>query len=534
MKNLKELDIFKQNPDNKITGEAIENPPQDVPVYLIHDIFFGESLKLYTDPAQPDNSALVLNQDYICTQEDSIATEQAEKDCFRAVIFKAAYIKVYADYWVYGDTVSAKAYNDVVNIATDNSAKVDNMLASFNDLKNTTEEHIRATQAHEASADIVPDRIVMRTAAGSIHTPEATDDSDAVPYGMLKAVDDKVEAALSKIKNEASKRFADIQTVTKKIIAQTQVISAADFLPEGVTWDDATDTQKQDAEQSFTAHMQKTDAYHNVLRNQNGSIIVPEAQTDYEAANRITVADIVNARIASLIDNAPEELDTLKELADALKNNQSGIASINTALTNRYTKQEADKKFVMKEPGKGLSSNDYTNEEKQKLASINLEGEGLATTLFVQEHVKTKLHTCLFNYFKNTHYIQYPNKPNPEQIPLLKDVIESFPDYRWAVVDYHGCFFRAVGGNASVFNSGIQAESLPNIMGSFAVYSGGITSVNGVFTKNNYGSYWYSGGSANYSNTAYFEASHSNPIYGRSSHVTPENHTIKYWQIVNM
>ena len=235
-----------------------------------------------------------------------------------------------------------------MNIATDNSAKVDNMLTSFNDLKNTTEEHIRATQAHEASADIVPDKIVMRTATGSIHIPEATDDTDAVPYSMLKAVDNKVDAALSKIKKEESERFADIQTVTKKITAQTQAVSAADFLPDGITWDDATDTQKQAAEQSFTAHMQKTESYHSVLRNQNGSIIVPEAQSDLEAANRKTVTDIVNARIASLIDKAPEELDTLKELADALKNNQSGITAINTALTNRYTKQETDEKFVAK------------------------------------------------------------------------------------------------------------------------------------------------------------------------------------------
>lgn len=455
MKNLKELDIFKQNPDNKITGEAIENPPQDVPVYLIHDIFFGESLKLYTDPAQPDNSALVLNQDYICAQEDSIATEQAEKDCFRAVIFKAPYTKVYADYWVYGDTVSAKAYNDVVNIAANNSAKVDNMLASFNDLKNTTEEHIRATQAHEASADIVPDRIVMRTAAGSIHTPAATDDNDAVPYSMLKVIDNKVEATLSKIRKEEAGRLADVQNISKKITAQTQAASAADFLPDGITWDDATDTQKQDAEQSFTAHMQKTDAYHNVLRNQNGSIIVPEAQTDYEAANRKTVADIVNARISSLIDNAPEELDTLKELADALKNNQSGIASINTALTNRYTKQEADEKFVQKEVGKGLSSNDYTTEEKQKLASINAQSGGVPAIELIIKILQNG-------------YVQWPSMPTPEQAGLI------FPGYRWAEVDYNGAFFRAKGKNALSFDAGEQGDAtreiyggLPDIYGDF-------------------------------------------------------------------
>ncbi|WP_428769286.1 hypothetical protein V1L52_10020 [Treponema sp. HNW] len=348
MKNLKELDIFKQNPDNKITAEILDNPPQDVPVHLIHDIFFGESLKLYTDPAQPENSALVLNQDYICAQEDSIATEQAEKDCFRAVIFKAAYTKVYADYWVYGDTVSAKAYNDVVSIAAESSEKVDILEVQLADLTKKTKEHIEATGVHEASADITPDRIVMRTADGTIRTAPANEDTDAVPYNMLKAVDHKVDTALSKIATEETERLTDIQTATKKVSAKIPAVSAADFLPDEVDWNTADEVQKEAARQALDAHIQKTDAYHNVLRNQNGSIIVPDAQTDLEAANRKTVIDTVNARITALIDNAPEELDTLNELAAALKNNQSGIAAINTALTNRYTKQESDEKFVAK------------------------------------------------------------------------------------------------------------------------------------------------------------------------------------------
>lgn len=506
MKNLKELDIFKQNPDNKITGEAIENPPQDIPVYLIHDIFFGESLKLYTDPAQPENSVLVLNQDYICAQEDSIATEQAEKDCFRAVIFKAAYTKVYADYWVYGDTVSAKAYNDVVNIAAESSEKVDTLEVQFADLVKKTKEHIEATGVHEASADIAPDRIVMRTADGTIRTAPANEDTDVVPYSMLKTVDSKVDTALSKIKTEETLRLADIQAVTEKITAQTQAVSAADFLPDEFDWDTADEIQKEAARQALNVHIQKTDAYHNVLRNQNGSIIVPTAQTDLEAVNRKTVVDTVNARIASLIDNAPEELDTLKELADALKNNQSGIAAINTALSNRYTKQETDEKFIRQEPGKGLSSNDYTTEEKQKLASINVQSGGLSAT------------DIIIKILQNG-YIQWPGMPTPEAAGL------NFPGYRWAEVDYNGAFFRAKGSGALPFDGGEQGDAIRNITGSF-IHGFGLTA-NGCFSKAPT-ALLGAGNAGLASGLLYFNASDVVPTADENR---PRNRTIVIWRL---
>ena len=42
----------------------------------------------------------------------------------------------------------------------------------------------------------------------------------------------------------------------------------------------------------------------------------------------------------------------------------------NVDFSNYYNKTEADEKFVAKETGKGLSTNDYTNDEKTKLAGI--------------------------------------------------------------------------------------------------------------------------------------------------------------------
>lgn len=62
----------------------------------------------------------------------------------------------------------------------------------------------------------------------------------------------------------------------------------------------------------------------------------------------------VRALISTLVDSAPETLDTLKELATALGNDPNFAATIATQLGQKVDKIE----------GKQLSTNDYTTEEK--------------------------------------------------------------------------------------------------------------------------------------------------------------------------
>ena len=68
----------------------------------------------------------------------------------------------------------------------------------------------------------------------------------------------------------------------------------------------------------------------------------------------------VNNKFASIVDSAPETLDTLKELSDALGNDPNFATTIATQIGGK----------VDKVSGKGLSSNDYTTNEKNKLAGI--------------------------------------------------------------------------------------------------------------------------------------------------------------------
>lgn len=68
----------------------------------------------------------------------------------------------------------------------------------------------------------------------------------------------------------------------------------------------------------------------------------------------------IEQAIAELIGSAPEALDTLYELAEALGNDPEFATTVMTMINGKVDKID----------GKGLSTEDYTTEEKQKLASI--------------------------------------------------------------------------------------------------------------------------------------------------------------------
>ena len=75
--------------------------------------------------------------------------------------------------------------------------------------------------------------------------------------------------------------------------------------------------------------------------------------------NVATITDVQN-EIQTLIGSAPEALDTLHELADALNNDPDFASTVVTQLANK----------VDKVTGKGLSSNDFTDTLKTKLEGL--------------------------------------------------------------------------------------------------------------------------------------------------------------------
>lgn len=88
----------------------------------------------------------------------------------------------------------------------------------------------------------------------------------------------------------------------------------------------------------------------------------PQATTPDTNANdlRIATTAFVKAVINALVDGAPETLDTLKEIADAIAEHREVTDALNAAIGAK----------VDKVAGKGLSTNDYTTAEKSKLSGI--------------------------------------------------------------------------------------------------------------------------------------------------------------------
>lgn len=121
---------------------------------------------------------------------------------------------------------------------------------------------------------------------------------------------------------------------------------------------------------------------------------------------RSGVKKMIDDRIGEVIDGAPEELDTLKEIATELEKNQSGVSTILKKLEAKIDKtqvtddlsvrsnkivlsssavaealdnlssymiteiNQTSRQKVSKVEGKGLSSNDFTDVDKRKLDAI--------------------------------------------------------------------------------------------------------------------------------------------------------------------
>lgn len=82
----------------------------------------------------------------------------------------------------------------------------------------------------------------------------------------------------------------------------------------------------------------------------------------YQTASQVnsTVTNAVNTAITNLVDGAPETLDTLNELAQALGDDANFSATVAAQIGNKVDKIE----------GMGLSHNDFTDTDKSKLDSL--------------------------------------------------------------------------------------------------------------------------------------------------------------------
>ncbi len=98
------------------------------------------------------------------------------------------------------------------------------------------------------------------------------------------------------------------------------------------------------------------------------------------------------------------------------------------------------------------SAKSYADQQTQAEAQERAQGDSATLA-----DAKRYTNDLLIKIFQNG-YIQWPWMPKPE-------TVFYFEGYRWAEVNYDGCFFRAKGKGANPFNGEEQGDAIRNIKG---------------------------------------------------------------------
>lgn len=111
---------------------------------------------------------------------------------------------------------------------------------------------------------------------------------------------------------------------------------------------------------SLEAFIELQNRINSIQAQIGNETVANQIQTAIGNSGHVTES-YVDEKIASLIDSAPETLDTLNELSEALGDDPNFATSIINQLGSKVDKAD----------GMGLSSNDYTDDDKNLLLSIN-------------------------------------------------------------------------------------------------------------------------------------------------------------------
>lgn len=145
------------------------------------------------------------------------------------------------------------------------------------------------------------------------------------------------------------------------------------------------------SQSDLEAYMSVTDTKVSELEEKIGN--VPTKVSELKNDANYQSASQVDARIQEVVAAAPEALDTLKELADALGNDPDFAGTVTTELAKKansidvYTKEEADAKFITEHQSlEGLATEKFVEEQIAAIPPVDLtpyvsDVAGLSNTL---------------------------------------------------------------------------------------------------------------------------------------------------------
>ena len=334
------------SPANKVTGEELA-VTKGTPQKLAHSIFFQDGFYIYEKLTDRANTLLRRGVDFDFTSEDTIATEISNKNCWKEIIVYKDVATVYLDYQVYGDFVTAEFINAVKAQTGNTTERIEEFNRLLDAASKELETHKADTAPHGATADAIAKSLALRTATGTLKASKATANDELVNLELLNEIEQKANAALTKEFQKVDNELAEI------IRAGKPAISSDNF------------GRQEEAERGkeLNKRVNETTAYHNALRNERGSLAVPDAVSDAEAVNKKQLETHVSEKIAGIVDTLTQQIANAKTEAvqtaeaDATSKAEAAQAeAVKTAkaeatqytdgkLANYYTKADVDERI---------------------------------------------------------------------------------------------------------------------------------------------------------------------------------------------
>ena len=312
------------SPANKVTGEVLA-VTKGTPQKLAHSIFFQDGFYIYENVNDRANTLLRRGVDFDFTSEDTIATEISNKNCWKEIIVYKDVETVYLDYQVYGDFVTAEFINAVKAQTGNTTERIEEFNRSLDAASKELETHKAETAPHGASADAAAKSLALRTATGTLKAAKAKENDELVNLELLTEIERKANDELTKAFQTVDNELAEI------IRARKPAISIDNFELQ----------EEAERGKALNKRVNETAAYHNALRNERGSLAVPEAEADTEAVNKKQLETHVSEKIAGIVNTLTEKIANAK--TEAVKTAKAEATQYtNSKLENYYTKAEVD------------------------------------------------------------------------------------------------------------------------------------------------------------------------------------------------
>lgn len=246
-------------------------------------------------------------------------------------------------------------------------------------------------EAHKIAylSDVESSSAQIEEVKAALETKADKADVDSAVENINSALDQKADKIAVDAITEQLATKADAESVDNRFATVNEGLdSKADKIAVDAI------TEKVDGiSADLEAYMSATDTKVSELEEKIGN--VPTKVSEFENDANYQSASQVDARIQEVVAAAPEALDTLKELADALGNDPDFAGTVTTELAKKansidvYTKEEADAKFITEHQSlEGLATETWVESkgyltEHQDISGLATKEEvtGLSNTL---------------------------------------------------------------------------------------------------------------------------------------------------------